>query len=536
VTAAAGTLSGNTLASGVTASSLTSVGTLSSLSVSGQGTFNGGLNSLAGFGAEVDDATTNGISTVGDLSHKTTGTASAGIGTGLRFLAENGVGTNTQVARIAGVMTDVTNGGVKGALYFQTNDQTNDGMATRAVIDASGNFGIGTTAPNDKLEVAGAFNLQGSNSGATVPALGSNAGRLKFLNGNVYGLLGDVLTNGNTYLQSGRIDGNASAYNLLLNPLGGNVGIGTTSPSEKLHVAGNGIFGGYVIFKDSVNSNTYGFRGLSGIITADGGGQYPTGWNFQYGGSSNSALYINSSGNVGVNTTSPDAKLDILGDNDQLKLRTSGSFVSIYFFHSGTNTGALYWESTGGAWLEARTATGFLRFGTGGTQVERARITADGNLLVGRSTASAVTPRLDVQAANFAMAINTTNGGSDEAMRFYNAGSVAGTISTTSSTTAYNTSSDYRLKNTVAPMTGALAKVALLKPVTYKWNVDGSDGQGFIAHELAEVVPDCVTGEKDAVDAEGKPQYQGVDASFLVATLTAAIQELTARVAQLESK
>ena len=113
---------------------------------------------------------------------------------------------------------------------------------------------------------------------------------------------------------------------------------------------------------------------------------------------------------------------------------------------------------------------------------------------------------------------------------------VVGSITTTSSATAYNTSSDYRLKNTIAPITGALAKVALLKPVTYKWNIDGSDGQGFIAHELAEVVPDCVTGEKDAVDAEGNPRYQGVDTSFLVATLTAAIQELTARVAQLETK
>jgi hypothetical protein len=117
------------------------------------------------------------------------------------------------------------------------------------------------------------------------------------------------------------------------------------------------------------------------------------------------------------------------------------------------------------------------------------------------------------------------------------AGNVAGKITHNGTTTvAYTTSSDYRLKNTIAPITGALAKVALLKPCTYKWNVDGSDGQGFIAHELAEVVPDCVVGEKDAVDAEGKPRYQGVDTSFLVATLTAAIQELTARVAQLESK
>jgi hypothetical protein len=77
-------------------------------------------------------------------------------------------------------------------------------------------------------------------------------------------------------------------------------------------------------------------------------------------------------------------------------------------------------------------------------------------------------------------------------------------------------------------MTGALAKVALLKPVTYKWNVDGSDSQGFIAHELAEVVPECVTGAKDEVDKEGNPVYQGIDTSFLVATLTSAIQELKA--------
>jgi hypothetical protein len=114
-------------------------------------------------------------------------------------------------------------------------------------------------------------------------------------------------------------------------------------------------------------------------------------------------------------------------------------------------------------------------------------------------------------------------------IEFRNAsGTSVGTIVTTSVSTAYNTSSDYRLKNTIAPMTGALARVAALKPCTYKWNVDGSDGEGFIAHELAEVCPQAVTGEKDAVDADGNPKYQGIDTSFLVATLTAAIQELKA--------
>ena len=103
-----------------------------------------------------------------------------------------------------------------------------------------------------------------------------------------------------------------------------------------------------------------------------------------------------------------------------------------------------------------------------------------------------------------------------------------GSITVNTTNAAFNTSSDYRLKENIAPMTGALAKVSALKPCTYTWKVDGSDGQGFIAHELAEVVPQAVTGEKDALDKDGNIKPQGIDTSFLVATLTAAIQELKA--------
>ena len=120
-------------------------------------------------------------------------------------------------------------------------------------------------------------------------------------------------------------------------------------------------------------------------------------------------------------------------------------------------------------------------------------------------------------------------------MSFFNDNGRVGYIGTSGTATSYNTSSDYRLKENIAPMTGALDTVLQLKPVTYKWKVDGSDGQGFIAHELQAVVPDCVTGEKDAVDAEGNPQYQGIDTSFLVATLTAAIQEQQALITQLQA-
>jgi hypothetical protein len=123
-----------------------------------------------------------------------------------------------------------------------------------------------------------------------------------------------------------------------------------------------------------------------------------------------------------------------------------------------------------------------------------------------------------------------------------NSFSTCGLISVSGTTTAYATSSDYRFKEDVQPMTGALAKVALLKPVTYKWKSDGTNGEGFIAHELAEICTNAVTGEKDALKEDGSIMPQGIDTSFLVATLTAAIQELkvqndalTARVTALEN-
>jgi hypothetical protein len=173
----------------------------------------------------------------------------------------------------------------------------------------------------------------------------------------------------------------------------------------------------------------------------------------------------------------------------------------------------------------------------GGAMSERARIDSNGRVIInGTAQLYSSTLTLYRTGNSYNLTSTVTGTGNEGHVVFENGNGAVGTIFTNGTATAYNTSSDYRLKNTIAPMTGALAKVALLKPCTYKWNADGSDGQGFIAHELAEVVPQCVTGEKDAVDAEGKPRYQGVDTSFLVATLTAAIQELTARVAQLETK
>jgi Chaperone of endosialidase len=116
-------------------------------------------------------------------------------------------------------------------------------------------------------------------------------------------------------------------------------------------------------------------------------------------------------------------------------------------------------------------------------------------------------------------------------------GAQAGSITQTGATSVnYGSGSDYRLKENVQPMSNALAKVNQLNPVTFDWIADKTNGQGFIAHELQAIVPDCVVGEKDSVDAEGKPKYQMVDQSKLVGILTKAIQELSAQVTTLQSQ
>lgn len=194
----------------------------------------------------------------------------------------------------------------------------------------------------------------------------------------------------------------------------------------------------------------------------------------------------------------------------------------------GSSESALYSQSTLTLAVDNNISpSGVIKFATGGS--ERARIDSSGNFRVGFGTS---TPNLYMDVNHVTGSIT----GSSFFVARYN-GTQIGDIAQNGTTgVSYNTSSDYRLKENIQPMTGALAKVAQLKPCTYKWKADGSAGEGFIAHELAEVVPACVTGEKDAVDADGNPVYQGIDTSFLTATLTAAIQEQQTIINQLKAR
>ena len=341
-------------------------------------------------------------------------------------------------------------------------------------INASGNYGFATTtvATNFRAQFLG---TAGSNTSAASSGTTQSASAVLRLQGGG-GFTGtlDIGQGGGTgsWLQSCDTANLATTYPLLLNPVGGNVGIGTASPSYQLTLENSSNFSIHLL-KTGSNDGWVRNIGTMDIAAASGGssGQsitFSTGAN--YAGLTTRAM-IDGSGNMMFRN---------LGSTAPWDQNTAGQ-------------GAYAW--------------------------------------LGNSTYP-----LGICNNNNIVAIMNRYQGSGVVVEIKNGGTVVGSISHNGTNTAYNTSSDYRLKHSVQPMSGALAKIAQLKPVTYKWNADNSDSEGFIAHELAEVFPGAVTGEKDALKEDGSINPQGIDTSFLVATLTAAIQELNAKVTALENK
>jgi hypothetical protein len=120
---------------------------------------------------------------------------------------------------------------------------------------------------------------------------------------------------------------------------------------------------------------------------------------------------------------------------------------------------------------------------------------------------------------------------------FSDTSGIVGNVKTAGSVTSWNSTSDYRRKENIVPIEDAVEKVKALKPSRFNFkNVPGVVIDGFIAHEVAEVVPMAVDGEKDAVDENGNPEYQSMDASKLIPVLTAALQDALKRIEVLEKK
>jgi hypothetical protein len=231
------------------------------------------------------------------------------------------------------------------------------------------------------------------------------------------------------------------------------------------------------------------------------------------------SVAVDASGNVGIGTTSPGGKLEV--NQGKLIIKTTDQSLSRLQI---ANTGASgqTFEIVAGDVGTSNTGLSFYDVTNSAT---RMRIDASGNLQIGGSGNPA---RLNVVHASTYGVFIAGAAGSSTPVIFFSGATNTGSISTNGTTTSFNTSSDYRLKENIAPMTGALAKVQALKPCTYTWKATGETDEGFVAHELQEVCPSAVSGVKDAINEDGSIKPQGIDTSFLVATLTAAIQELKA--------
>jgi len=367
--------------------------------------------------------------------------------------------------------------------------------------------------------------------------------------------------NGVAYLNGSKVltSGSALVFD------GANLGVGVTPSawvgSKALQVKGVGAFysdGETYAYTTGVANNCYqtGNNTWAYRIAATSAARYEQNSNAHYwfissgavsaGGAVTftQAMTLDANGNLGVGATSITPRDS--GSRTLELYGTSSGRAAIKFTNATSGTGA-----TDGMFLGyddnlnfaiVNNESGVITFGTSNT--ERARIDTSGRLLVNlTSIISGENGQFQV-AGSTNTAIGIKAGSNNYAASIYNTNNVfVGSITVGGSSTSYNTSSDYRLKNTIAPMTGGLEKVTKLKPVTYKWNIDGSVGEGFIAHELAQICPQAVTGEKDAIETytdddgneQTRPAYQGIDVSFLVATLTAAIQEQQAIIQQLQA-
>jgi hypothetical protein len=491
------------------------------------------------------------------------------------------------------IATDISlSAGTAGApsLYFTGDTNTGlfspgadtvalvTGGTNRVHVTSGGLVGLGTSSPGAKAEIR-----QDSGSAVELVQLvnddTSGAGStIKFRNYYNSALISSTSNPGfslggtlclQTYNGSGALN-----TGLFMNTAG-NVGIGTTTPDGNLTIGGLTNTGGQSV--DAINVNrTDGVRlfGVKWDVTSNEvrfSGNTKN-YVFRNGSSEAETARIDTSGRllVGTSSATGDQLLIVQGyagvaaGNAEFGLRRGGnpsavdqSLGAITFQNSSGNSGARIEAISAGSWTSGSNHRSYLTFSTtadgAASPTERMRIDSTGKILLGCT--SAPNPNGATTSSGWAVNGTDNNGyvtakndngpvgyfrrdGTDGAILDFRKGnSLVGTISVTASATAYNTSSDYRLKENVVSLTGAIDRLNQLQVHRFNFIADPDKTvDGFIAHEAQAVVPECVTGTKDEVDADGNPVYQGIDQSKLVPLLTAALQEALQKIEDLEGR
>ena len=274
---------------------------------------------------------------------------------------------------------------------------------------------------------------------------------------------------------------------------------------------------------------------------------------------------IIASGNVGIGTSTVDSALHI-EQNASGVTETSGSTLKIHntnasgrskiSLHNSAETasGSIYYDTDSGMLaLQGDTGAGVVIHTSGNN--ERVRVDTSGRMLVNTTStiASATGAKVHIEGASSTAANFRNTGSGAQVISVWNAGtsgtryllwfessagrSNVGSITSNGTSTSYNTSSDHRLKENVADMTGAIARVKQLAPKRFNFIADDSvTVDGFLAHEAQTVVPEAVHGTHNEVDADGNAVMQGIDQSKLVPLLTAALKESITKIETLETE
>ena len=428
---------------------------------------------------DIDGGTIDGVS-IGSV------TANAGAFTNL-------TATGTLTLPDDGISGDDVNGGTIS--NFASTGIDDNATSTAITIDASENFGIGTTSPD------------GSDWNASSKLLhlfqnDVNGVLLKLESSSTTG----VLSAGNNQLQIGTLEAQpfkfyTSSTERMRIDSSGDVGIGTTSPSSALHV-------------DSSNDGPIFDSGGTGntnhaLLVRDS--------------ANNQLLRVNNNGNVGIGTTNPLRSLQV-GDN------TSSEIISIQT--GTTNNGSIYFGDNSATSAEY---AGVLRYNHNDdsmqlwtTSTERMRIDSSGNVLVGRTatTNSSTNYGFNIYETG-QIYVYSTSAGTDDVWRAYSQGTVTSAIDGNGT---YQNLSDSKYKDNIAPTSVGLSEIQALNVVSFDWNTSGDHViAGYVAQELMTVLPNLVSADDETGDL--RVNHMGI-----IPVLTKAIQEQQAIIDDLQTR
>ena len=439
-----------------------------------------------------------------------------------------------------------------GALYVGHSADDGTSPVNDLVINSSGNVGIGTASPSSLLDVSSGTNTDGTDVTITVGGTSANTRQ---------SLITKKIQASDRALEFYAASGGSSedirffrdnANETMRIDSSGNVGIGTTSPTfgsgSGLEVERSG--------SATVRVERTGATAASGEFFA-GNGKVVIGstsnTHLEFRTNSTENMRIDSSGNVGIGTTSPSAVISSSkivqvgsGGNTTLSVTSTDSvndrsaILELLSSGNGTSQSIILYGDTD---TSPSTPSPLVFQGYhSGARTERMRLDASGNLLVGKTTTALTTAgvallpngELYVTRDSGATAYFNREGSDGDVIVIRNDNVTVGSISVSGSTTSYNPSSDVRLKENIRDYDNALADVMKLKPRKYSWKTDGAEDSGFIAQELMET-PEFANRVNPIDDDSDDPMY-GVDYMKFVAVLTGAIQEQQAMIETLQAE